>query len=197
MLYIMIEHQTTAILRDPLSSTFLGAYFVMLTMLTFIIPLISLLVMKRSEIISSLQLPDREERIPVMVLVIIYYIITYYLFDVRNEEFNYIFGSFMSFLSGGLIISVISLLITFKWKISLHAIGISGMAGAFLGMTELLYPINNFEEIRGFNTVLLLLVGIICSSRLVLKAHSFSQILGGIILGGVVEYLVVSNAFTF
>jgi membrane-associated phospholipid phosphatase len=88
-------------------------------------------------------------------------------------------------------------MITFFWKISIHAIGISGLAGAFLGFSELLFPIQNGEEITIINILLLILVGVVCSARLHLKAHSFLQIIGGITLGFVVEYIVVSKDFWF
>ena len=91
----------------------------------------------------------------------------------------------MSFLTGGIVLTGLSLLITFFWKISIHAIGISGLAGAFLGFSELLFPIQNGEGITIINILLLLLVGVICSARLYLKAHSFLQIIAGITLGSV------------
>ena len=103
----------------------------------------------------------------------------------------------MSFLTGGIILTGLSLVITFFWKISIHAIGISGLAGAFLGFSELLFPIQNEEQLTIINTLLLVLAGVVCSARLHLKAHSFLQIIGGITLGFVAEYIVVSKGFWF
>lgn len=197
MLYLLIEDESTAFLRDSGAEVLVNRYLILITLLTAVIPIISMMVMKKSGIITSLQLPIRRERIPVMMLVLMYYLFTFYLFKTGDNMWNHIFGLFMAFLTGGLILSVISLLITLKWKISLHAIGISGMAGAFLGMTEVMYPINNFEEMRIINAALLFFVGVVCASRLILKVHSINQVLAGLILGGTVEYLIVSNSFSF
>ena len=197
LLYNLVEHQTTAVLRHPGNVEVFYRFSLALCVLTIIIPLISMIVMKRSGIITSLQIPNRTERIPVMFLVLIYYIITYYLFRQGNDMAHQIFGSFMSFLTGGLILSFLSIVITFKWKISLHAIGISGIAGAFLGMTEFLFPISNYDEMRIFNTALIAVTGIVGFSRMVLKCHDVSQVIAGILLGGVIEYVVVSHGYYF
>ena len=151
--------------------------------------------MYRSNIITSMSLPDRKERIPVLIITLFYYLLTYYFLrkiHVTNLDF---LGAFMSFLTGGIILTALSLMITFFWKISIHAIGISGLAGAFLGFSELLFPIQNGGEITIINILLLILVGVVCSARIHLKAHSFLQIIGGITLGFVVEYIVVSKDF--
>lgn len=144
-----------------------------------------------------MSLPDRKERIPVFIITLFYYLLTYYFLrkiHVTNLDF---LGAFMSFLSGGIILTGLSLIITFFWKISIHAIGISGLAGGFLGFSELLFPIQNGVEMTNINIAILILVGVVCSARLQLKAHSFLQIIGGITLGFTVEYLVVSNGFWF
>ncbi len=197
LLYAFLQDNTNYLLRSPNGATFYNTFLVVIIIVCTIIPLISLFVMKKSAIVSSMHLPNREERIPVMLLVFMYYLFTYYLFWKANGEAVNVFGAFMSFLSGGLIISVLSILITLKWKISLHAIGISALAGAFVGMTELLYPFKNFDQMVMINVLLIASIGIVGTSRLILKAHSTNQVLAGIILGFGVEYLVVSNGYWF
>ena len=197
LLYVAIDHHSTILIRSEQAAVQFNYILSIQILLTVIIPIGSLYVMYRSNIITSLSLPDRKERIPVLIITFFYYLLTYYFLrkiHVNNLDF---LGAFMSFLTGGIILSGLCLLITFFWKISIHAIGISGLAGAFLGFSELLFPVQNEEEITMVNVLLLLLVGIVCSARLHLKAHSFLQIIGGITLGFIVEYLAISNGFWF
>ena len=195
LLYVTIDHHSTFLIRSEQASTQFNYILSIQILLAVIIPIGSLYVMYRSNIITSMSLPDRKERIPVLIITLFYYLLTYYFLrkiHVTNLDF---LGAFMSFLTGGIILTALSLMITFFWKISIHAIGISGLAGAFLGFSELLFPIQNGGEITIINILLLILVGVVCSARLHLKAHSFLQIIGGITLGFVVEYIVVSKDF--
>ena len=70
LLYVLIQHPTTHYFRMDIlfpKERFLHVLF----LLTVLMPGISLLVMKRSKIISSLQLGDRKERIPVLILILV------------------------------------------------------------------------------------------------------------------------------
>ena len=197
LLYVTIEHHTTVLIRSEQATVQFNYILSIQILLAVIIPIGSLYVMYRSNIITSMSIPDRKERIPIFIITLFYYFLTYYfLRKIHVSNLNFL-GAFMSFLTGGIVLTGLSLLITFFWKISIHAIGISGLAGAFLGFSELLFPIENGEGITIINTLLLLLVGVICSARLYLKAHSFLQIIAGITLGFGVEYLVVSKGFWF
>lgn len=197
LLYVTIDHHSTFLIRSEQASLQFNYILSIQILLAVIIPIGSLYVMYRSNIITSMSLPDRKERIPVLIITLFYYLLTYYFLrkiHVTNLDF---LGAFMSFLTGGVILTALSLMITFFWKISIHAIGVSGLAGAFLGFYELLFPIQNGEEITNIIILLLVLVGVVCSARLYLKAHSFLQIISGITLGFVVEYIVVSKGFWF
>jgi hypothetical protein len=197
LLYVTIDHHSTFLIRSEQASLQFNYILSIQILLAVIIPIGSLYVMYRSKIITSMSIPDRKERIPIFIITLFYYLLTYYFLrkiHVTNLDF---LGAFMSFLTGCIILAGLSLMITFFWKISIHAIGISGLAGAFLGFSELLFPVQNEEEITIINILLLILVGVVCSARLHLKTHSFLQIIGGITLGFVVEYLVVSKGFWF
>jgi membrane-associated phospholipid phosphatase len=197
LLYVTIDHHSTFLIRSEQASLHFNYILSIQILLAVIIPIGSLYVMYRSNIITSMSLPNRKERIPVFMITLFYYLLTYYFLrkiHVTNLDF---LGAFMSFLTGGIILTGLSLIITFFWKISIHAIGISGLAGAFLGFSELLFPIQNEEKITMINIILLILLGVVCSARLHLKAHSFLQIIAGVILGFGVEYLVVSKDFWF
>lgn len=162
-----------------------------------VFPIISMLIMYRSKTISSLSIPNRKERIPMLFLVIIYYSMIYYIFWNWNNQLSGSFELYLSFLFGGILTLLISTIITLKWKISLHSIAISGFSGGMLGI--LLESIGNWayiynlETMMIYNTILILLIGIVSYSRLVLNAHTYSQVLVGIILGFTIELTCVLN----
>ena len=160
---------------------------------SIVFPLFSLMIMYRSKIISSFRLENQKERIPVLFLSSIYYGITYYF--IRSLDIAYyhsFFGLFLSFLTGGVLLALASLIITTRWKISLHGIGIGALAGGFLAFTQEMQPMLNFHEVVNINIVLILLVGVLATTRLILKAHTINQVIVGSLLGMVTEYIVVS-----
>ena len=136
LLYVTIEHHSTVLIRSEQATVQFNYILSIQILLAVIIPIGSLYVMYRSNIITSMSIPDRKERIPIFIITLFYYLLTYYFLrkiHVTNLEF---LGAFMSFLTGGIVLTGLSLLITFFWKISIHAIGISGLAGAFLGFSR-------------------------------------------------------------
>ena len=197
LLYVTIDHHSTFLIRSEQASVQFNYILSIQILLSVIIPIGSLYVMYRSKIINSMSIPDRKERIPIFIITLFYYVLTYYFLRKIHVTNLDLLGAFMPFLTGCIILTGLSLAITFFWKISIHAIGISGLAGAFLGFSELLFPVLNGEELTIINVTLLILVGAVCSARLHLKAHSLLQIIGGITLGFGVEYIVVSKGFWF
>ncbi len=77
--------------------------------------------------------------------------------------------------------------ISLYWKISAHAVGISGMLGALIGIaikygnTELFFPI----------LIIVLVMGLLISARLHLNAHTPLQVIAGSILGFVMSLAVI------
>ncbi len=167
-----------------------NSYWVFLTLLLIMgvfFPLISMLIMYRSKIISSFSIPIRTQRIPVLLLVIIYYSMTYYVFRHWNNNLFHLFDPYLTFLFGGILSLILATVITIKWKISLHALAISGFSGGMLGLLLISGEVYNLQEMMVYNTVLLILMGAVSYSRLVLKTHTYSQVLVGIVLGFSIE----------
>ena len=85
------------------------------------------------------------------------------------------------------VLMLVSLIITFFWKISLHMIGVGG----FLGLLFVLSFAQNPLAIQVLPYVILL-AGIVGTSRLYLQAHSPIQIYAGFLVG-----LGMSTIFLF
>ena len=57
--------------------------------------------------------------------------------------------------------------------------------------TLVISELNNITTIMIFNTILLMLIGLVSFSRLYLKAHTFSQVITGIVLGFSIMFMTV------
>ncbi|MDI9865748.1 hypothetical protein QM480_15495 [Flectobacillus sp. DC10W] len=142
---------------------------------TFLVPALTIYFVYRLGYIKTLDMQTlRDRRLPYLLTVIIYTIITaFYTKSIRQFPEVAVLMSSITFSIA--IVSFISL----YWKISAHAVGISGTIGAILGISI------HFPEAHLFITlaVLILLAGFLLSARLQLAAHTLSQIIAGVALG--------------
>ena len=166
-----------------------------LLMMVVFFPILTLFIMHRNKTISSFSIPNRKERLPVLFFIITYYAMTYYIFRHWNETLLSLLNPYISFLFGGLILLILLFLITSFWKISLHSASISALSGGIMAFTLSIGEINNLKVIMLINTGLLFLIGMVCFSRLFLKAHSFSQVLSGVVLGFSLMFILVYFQF--
>lgn len=151
---------------------------------TFLLPLISIVFMKLIGLVSSLQLPTKEERIGPLIICIIFY--TWFTINVyRNSDIPLLVGIY-SF--GSIIALSLTFFVNIFSKISLHAVGWGGL----LGLTMVMIWYFGYQSLSFFDwevhirlilVLLVILGGIISSSRLVLAAHRPKDIYGGFLVG--------------
>jgi len=148
---------------------------------TFIIPVLSLFILKMTGSISSLQLDKKEERITPIMYTTLMYAVTTYLFASKVElgEPIFIFLGISTLLLG------IGAVITIFWKISLHGIGIGGLVGCLMGLNQQ-SVLDNFYLVL---PLLLLTSALVLSARLKLNAHSPKQVYIGFVLGIFVSFV--------
>jgi|TARA_B100001094_G_scaffold148133_1_gene143453 membrane-associated phospholipid phosphatase len=169
--------------------------FSFLFLMAVFFPLLTVYIMYKNKLISSIAIPKRKERLPVLALVIIYYSMTYYIFRYWNTTLLNLLQPYLSFLFAGLILLLLLTLITLKWKISIHAASIAGLTGGITALTLIAHPIINLQQIFLINALLLTFIGLVSFSRMYLKAHSMIQILVGISLGFSLVFILVFNQF--
>ena len=148
---------------------------------SLILPLLSVFILLLTKKIDSLEMPKKEERFLPILFASIWMILGFYF---MKEIFSYA-PIMKSIYLGAIYVMLIALLITKKWKISLHMLAIGGATGVLI-MLEFLF---------GQNLILLLITilisGILGFSRLSLKAHSLNQIYTGFIVGNIVMGLSI------
>lgn len=151
------------------------------SILTIFIPIVFLFIMKSMRLISSFRLPSYNERkLPLLFFLVLDLLIINYIFDIYN--YKHLFYFFWALLFSG-IICFLGLL--FKFKVSLHALGLSSLS------FFMIYLSYNFElSLSLYISVLILSLGIVSSMRLYLKAHTLVEIVVGILLGLATQLLI-------
>lgn len=147
----------------------------LILMTTFVIPLLTLLVLKIQLKLSSIDMIDRKERIIPFLSISILYTITSFLFY-RNLDLKEELVMAMFCITASVVLLAIT---TSFWKISAHMIGLSGLIGIILA-----YSINSPNvQLLQLLSGLILITGAVGSSRLFLNIHRPIEIFGGFILG--------------
>ena len=142
---------------------------------TFIIPLLSVSMLKIAGNISSFKLENRAERLMPFGFITIFYGITCYMFIFKIQVNDAV--SIMLLSSTFLVL--LTTIITTKFKISIHAAGINGVVG-FLLYFGIFFPSTPLILIIASCVIL---SGLVMSARLYLQAHSIYEVLAGAILG--------------
>lgn len=148
---------------------------------TFIIPVLSLYVLKLSGSISSITLERREERLTPMIYTSIMYGVTAYMFSTKLELGNML----ALYLGISTLLILVTGVITVFWKISLHGMGIGGFIGFLLGLNQHV-RLPHFEFLL---PLLFLVAALVLSARLKLNTHSPVQVYVGFVLGICISFV--------
>jgi hypothetical protein len=152
----------------------------LVALITFIIPLLSVLFLRNRGVITSMEMYSPKERVIPYIITILSYIFTLYLLKqttVIPIIFNFIIGATYAIIS--------AFIINIKWKISAHSIGIGGLLGAFLCVATKLQT-----DVSIFIVALLFVFGLVATARLILNAHTHAQIYAGFFLGIFTQFAV-------
>ena len=155
-------------------------YVIILTF-TMVLPLISAILFVKSGRVESLEMRKKEERRgPLFVSALIMGIgfFKFYLISKLSFHLSAIYIS-------SIILLFFAFLITKRWKISLHMLGIGGATGAFIALNYI------FGGIYYFVVLFFFLSGLLAFSRLDQKAHNASQVYVGFVLGCVFQSLFI------
>lgn len=162
--------------------------YIVLGILTFLAPGLSLLIMYWNKMISSLELEDRKERVYPFVLIIFYYVLAYaylkYQLPIYLQH-----PALMGFIFGIILTFLVSFLINFYIKLSLHAAAIFGVCGMLLAYNQ-----TQIESNLQFLLYLFCLGGLVAASRIYLKAHTLTETILGMVVGFGVLFVSVKFA---
>jgi len=172
--------------NDSLLFNFFNSYGVkistILFMLMILIPLILVKIMKGYNIIESEKMVKREERQLVYTVIAALYLLNYTMLTNLNVP-----DALRSTVLGVMFTLIGLALINKFYKISAHMAGAGGLIGMIIhylldGQTGLLFLL-----------IVIVLAGIIASSRLYLNAHNNGQLVSGLLLGIGVVFIIFQS----
>jgi membrane-associated phospholipid phosphatase len=166
---------------SPLSAKAIQTLVGIIFLLTFVVPAISLGVLRLTGLMVSMKMEERRERITPFVFITLYYGVAAWFFTFRYD-LNPTFGVVL--FSGTATIALLTL-ITLFWKISAHGAGMGVLVGTFAAFQITLTD----SQLLGPLVVAVLLAGIVLSARLHLHAHTPKEVYGGVLLGMAVSFL--------
>ncbi len=141
---------------------------------TCILPSLPILFMMKNRQISDIFISKREERTMPYLFSLLAYIF-WVLFLWRTLQFPM---EFVLLAIGSIVSVVLMVFINLIWKISAHTAGMGGLIGGIFGVA-FVAAINPVWII----TAAIIIAGLVAISRILLKAHTLSQVIGGFFLG--------------
>ena len=152
--------------------------FIICLMFSNIIPIITVLLLKYKNIITDFDASIKEQRILPLFLGVFYSSLGFITLKYFNAN-HIVQGLMFCYITN----TMITIIITKYWKISIHALGVTAPISA-------LY-------IFGYNNIILMLIIIflVGISRIILKAHSIKQVIAGSFLGFILTYIQISLFF--
>ena len=157
-------------------------YLIILTF-TMVLPLISAILFVKLGRVESLEMRKRKERRGPLFISILIMIIGFSIFYSIAKLSSHLSAIYIS----SIILLFFSFLITIRWKISLHMLGIGGATGTFIALNYI------FGGIYCCVVLFFFLSGLLAFSRLDEKAHNASQVYVGFVLGCVFQSLFIVN----
>ncbi|MBX2972656.1 MAG: hypothetical protein KF797_06105 [Flavobacteriales bacterium] len=145
----------------------------MVAIMTVVFPVVSVLLLRRAGLVTSLELPRREERIVPYLMTLLYGGMALYLLF-RTPLHPIAHALFIGILCA----VALSAIITVWWKISAHTVGIGGLVGSLFGL-HAVHGLDLFLPIAAA----ILLSGLLATARLLTSDHAHAQIHAGMALG--------------
>ena len=147
---------------------------------TILLPTLLIHLYRRYQGWTLIELGSRERRVvPYLISIICYFTCLYLMRQMHIPYFM------RSIVATALFIQVVCAMINVWWKISTHTAGIGGVAGALFV----------FSEVFSFNPtwwfcLVLIVAGVLGTSRMILRQHTLSQVVVGFLVGFVSPFIV-------
>lgn len=148
---------------------------------TILLPTLFIYAYRRYRGWTLFELGKKERRVvPYFISIICYFFCYYVMHAVHIPHFM------SSILVAALMIQIVCAMINLWWKISTHTAAIGGVAGALLAFA-LIFSYNPVWWLCG----VILLAGLVGSSRMILRQHTLTQVVGGFFVGLVTAYVMI------
>mgnify|MGYP000642076656 CR=1 FL=1 len=140
---------------------------------TCLLPLAFIPLFMYQRLIRNIEMENKRERLIPFSVVTILYFVSYFLM----KEMGVPPTILKLILAGGFLILII-VLITLRWKISVHMAGIGALSATLVAFTIILKA-----DFIAFLLISLLIAGILGTARMALKSHTPQEVYAGFGLG--------------
>jgi hypothetical protein len=174
---------------DPVRSEIFSGFLLLIFFVTFLLPAINIMIFKLFGTIPSVMMMDRRDRVIPFTFIALFYIMMtalfYWKFHLGFQD------NVFKFLIVIDLLVIASTVITFFYKVSVHAIGICGLMGIMI-------PLNKISEdhLLFYPTLgLLVIAGAVMSARLYLNVHTLREVMVGAMVGFTISLVSVIMLF--
>lgn len=158
-----------------------GSVLLMVYLFTILLPTLLIHVYRKYQGWSKWQLGVKERRMVPYIIAILCYFGCYYVMSyLRIPQFM------ANILVAALVIQVVCAIINVWWKISTHTAAIGGFEGALVAFSFLFA----FNPLYWF-CVILVIAGMVGTSRMILRMHTLSQVVTGFLVGCVIGFWAI------
>lgn len=140
---------------------------------TYVVPLAFIPFFLYQRVIMNIQMGSRRERYVPLAISFFLYIFCFYL--IRRISIPHLYHSF---ILSTLLSIMVAMLITLRYKISLHMMGFGGLV-ALIGFLAFYLHV----DLRFYIGISIVLSGVIGTARIFLKAHTPGEVYTGFITG--------------
>lgn len=158
-----------------------GYVLLMVYLFTILLPTLLIHLYRKYQGWSKIQLGVKERRMVPYIIAIVCYFGCYYIMSYLHIP------QFMAnILVAALVIQVVCAIVNVWWKISTHTAAIGGFAGALVAYSFLFA----FNPLTWF-CIVLIIAGMVGTSRMILRLHSLSQVVAGFLVGCVIGFWAI------
>lgn len=157
--------------------------YIWLAIFSFAVPMLAIFMMKALNMVSSLSMPQRQERIGPFLIVGTLYIVIFMNFNNTPT----IPTELRIFALGATIAVFMAFFINLFSKISLHAVGMGGFLAMVLIAMARSYQSNEYIFI-----LTVIACGLVGTARLILSAHQPADIYGGYFIGFLSQFVALN-----
>lgn len=149
---------------------------------SFVLPALLILGLYKLKMVSDLSLKNRKERfLPYLITLISYSFMIWYYYKMGMPKW------FLMLSLASIAIMLVATIITFWWKISAHMLGAGGLVGGVLAVCFFVEKSNPYYLFM----IAFVIAGMIGTSRLILKRHTFGQVIAGFLVGFLLSFQFV------
>ncbi len=159
-------------------------YFAFILVVNTVGAAISLYLMYRRGMIGDLDIRNRRERWLPFTVVLVYYVMT--LVVLESGDAVHTPQMYVGMLRGVVAAIATAIVITQRFKLSMHLLGVGGLVGAVFAAGQI-----HFTPHLSALAAWIFIAGLVGAARLALRVHREEEVYAGFVWGAVVVYLAV------